>query len=74
MKEYWTITYHNQKTPDFLELTHKDLSDRSTFYSTMNYLPDFFKSEYKIDFVMILHKTKTVRIFMKEKEEGGFTI
>ena len=71
MKEYWTITYHDRKTPDFLELTHKDLSDKYLLYQTVNYLPDFFKSKYEIDFVMILHKTKTVRIFMKDKEEGG---
>lgn len=71
MKEYWTITYHNQHTPDILEITHKDLSNQYFFYQTLNRLPDYFKTEYEIDFVMIFHDIKTVRIFMKEKGKGG---
>ena len=71
MKEYWTITYHNEYSPDFLECVHKDMNDKYVFYKTINYLPDFFKTKYDIDFVMIMHETKTVRVFMKKKEKGG---
>lgn len=73
MKEYWTITYHNQHSPEVLECVHKDIKSVNIFYYTMNILPEFFISEYEIDFVMIMHETKTVRIYMKEKEKkkGG---
>ena len=71
MKEYWTITYHNQYTPESLECVHKDMNNQYIFYKTINYLPDFFKTKYDIDFVMIMHETKTVRVFMKKKEKGG---
>lgn len=71
MKEYWTITYHNNHSPEVLERTHEDLKNVYIFYYIMNHLPEFFVSKYEIDFVMIFHENKTVRIFMKEKGKGG---
>lgn len=71
MKDYWTITYHNNNSIEALECVHKDLKSVNIFYHTMNFLPEFFSSEYEIDFVMIMHVTKVVRIFMKEKGKGG---
>ena len=72
MKDYWTITYHNNNNLiEALVCVHKDMKNQYIFYRTMNYLPEFFASKYEIDFVMIMHMTKVVRIFMKEKGKGG---
>lgn len=71
MKEYWTITYHNNNSIEALECVHKDMKSVNVFYHTMNYLPEFFASKYEIDFIMIMHLTHVIRIFMKEKGKGG---